>query len=104
MTAGEIRQIVLQEIGSDWTRRNLHALTPRNDLLDVPIRIKMIDAVGEQEVIGWVVLAESHDLSTGYAVVFSEPDQQFGLVQFVSGYQPCLFGIYGDFWSAFDGM
>lgn len=104
MTSDQIRRLVLSEIGSEWSRTNLHGVSPANNLLEVPSRIKMVDATGQKELYGWVVLAESNVLTAGYGVVYSEPDEQFGLVQFVPGYQPCLLGIYGDFWSTFDAM
>jgi hypothetical protein len=64
----------------------------------------MTDALGKHKLIGWVVLAESSDLTSGLAVAYSEIDKQFGLVQFVPGYEASLLGIYGDFWSTFHAM
>ncbi len=103
MTASDIRSTVLAAIGSQWDRTNLHGVSLRTCLVD-PVPMKFISASGDQEVMGWLVLLEHPDQKNGYAVVYDEPSGQFGLAQILEGYDPCLFGLYGDFFSALDAM
>jgi len=58
----------------------------------------------EKSVEGWIVLLEHPGEFNGYAVVYDEAAGKFGLAQIAEGYDRCLFGLYGDFFSALDAM
>ncbi len=52
----------------------------------------------------WLVLLEDPECRLGYGIVYDETANEFGLVQFAVGYEPCLLGLYGDFFSTFEAM
>ena len=105
MTAEEVRQQVVTAIGDDWAVTNWHGVDLRRCLLDVPRTIQMTDVSGTTDQLhGWLVLEEHPDTHLGYGVVYVESEGQYGLVQFVQTYDPCLMGIYGDFHEALAAM
>jgi len=103
MTPAEVQAIVEAEIGDDWSLSNLHHVDLRTSVVRPPRPLTVVDASGDQESDVWLVL-EEHPGGPGYAVVYSESDEAFGLVQMAIGYDPCLFGIYGGFLDAFRAM
>jgi len=104
MTAAEVGVVVRKQIGDRWAATNLHGVSPVTHLVDPPRLVEATDVYGTSRFLVWTVVAESLHLGPGYAVVYSEPDDEFGLLQFAEGYEPCLLGLYGDFWSAFNAM
>jgi hypothetical protein len=99
----EVRSLVLAEIGDQWNRTNLHGVNLRKCLVD-PMLMKFTDPRGESSLDGWLVLREHPEKNSGYAVVYDEAAGKFGLAQFAEGYEPCLFGLYGDFFTTLDAM
>ena len=63
-----------------------------------------LDASDEKPVDAWLVLHEDPKKEFGYAVVYDERSGEFGLAQFAEGYEPCLIGIYGDFFTTLEAM
>ena len=104
MTPEDVRAIVLDQIGEQWSRSNLHGCDLRECLVDPPQKLTLINATDEAETNGWLVLREDPAGGAGYGVVFHEASGQFGLTQFADSYRPCLIGIYGQFFDAFDAM
>ena len=100
----DLRRKIEAEIGSDWSRTNLHSVDLRTALLGEPKIITVLDAAGEKAIQVWLVLEECPGTNAGYGVVYSEQDAAYGLIQFAEGYEPCLFGIYGSFINTFDAM
>ncbi len=103
MTSTEVRQLVEHAIGDQWNRSNLHHVDLRKSIID-PRSLQFVTAKDEREVNAWLVLLEDPSTLLGYGVAYDEPTGQFGLVQFANGYEPCLLGLYGDFFDAFDAM
>ena len=104
MTADDLTSLVLASIADRWSETNLHGVDLREGLLSAPLTIEAVDVYGQQMNSVWLVLTECGVGNSGYGVVYSEPDDAFGLIQFATGYQSCVLGIYGTFWQAFTGM
>lgn len=102
MNEEQVRSLVLEQIGAQWGRTNLHGVNLRECLVP-PKRISVVDVTNEMDVEVWVVLQEAPG-GDGYGVVYDEESGKFGLIQVATGYEPSLFGIYGDFFDAFDAM
>jgi hypothetical protein len=103
MTSEDVQALVDAEIGDNWSRSNLHHVDLRTSLVRPARPLMVTDVTGEQTIEVWLVL-EEHPGGAGYAVVYSEADGAFGLVQMADGYDPCLLGIYGGFLDAFGAM
>ena len=102
MIAAEVKAIVLSEIGDQWNRTNLHHIRLRECLVE-PEYVKFIDVSTEQPLHAWLVLRECPS-GNGYGIVYDESARSFGLVQFADGYEPCLIGLYGDFFTTLGAM
>jgi hypothetical protein len=103
MTSQQVRALVEQSIQGQWDRSNLHHVDLRRSL----IRPKLLNFVwvdGSHSKMLWLVLTEHPGVESGYAVVYDEESDTFGLAEFTEGYEPCCFGLYGDFLTAFDAM
>jgi hypothetical protein len=103
MTSEEVSARVEQEIGGQWDRTNLHHVDLRRGLV-TPERLKFVWADGSPAPSLWLILRESPKPGPGYAVVYDEASDEFGLAQFAEGYEPCCFGMYGGFFAAFEAM
>lgn len=104
MTAEAVAALVDDSIGGRWSETNLHGVSLRERLLRRPERIEAVTVDGEENASLWLVLTECGIGENGYGIAFSEADGAFGLVQFTADYEPCLIGIYGTFWEAFQAM
>jgi hypothetical protein len=104
MTAAEVRDLVHAQVAGQWNRTNHHKVSLRECLLEPPRLVSMVEVTTESDVEVWLVLLENPKASLGYAVVYDERSGQFGLAQFTAGYEPCLIGIYGDFFDALEAM
>ena len=102
MIAAEVKAIVVAEIGDQWKRTNLHHVSLRECLIE-PERITFVDVCNEKPFEAWLVLRESPS-GNGYAIIYDEHSKSFGLAQFADGYEPCLIGFYGNFFTTFDAM
>jgi hypothetical protein len=102
MTAAEVKALVLSEIGDQWRRTNLHHVSLRECLLH-PERLTLIDVRTEQPLQAWLVLRACPS-GNGYGIVYDELSGTFGLAQFANGYEPCLLGFYGDFFTTLEAM
>lgn len=102
MTAAEIKAVVLSEIGDQWQRTNLHHVNLRECLVD-PEPLSLIDMRTEQPLQAWLVLREC-PAGNGYGIVYDEASGTFGLAQFAEGYDPCLLGFYGGFFTTLEAM
>jgi len=101
MTGEQIRARVERAINGQWDRTNLHHVDLKRALVP-PERLNFVWADGSDAPGLWLVLREGP--GPGYAVVYDEESDQFGLAQLADGYAPCCFGLYGDFFAAFDAM
>ena len=104
MSPEEVRALVRSQIGDPWDRRNLHGCDLRECLVDPPEKLSLVKATDETDTEGWLVLREDPGGGPGYAVVYHEESGEFGLTQFAEGWAPCLLGLYGHFFDAFDAM
>jgi hypothetical protein len=104
MTAADVRELVHGQIGNNWDRSNLHKVNLQRCLVEPPRRMTFLDASDEKPVDAWLVLHEDPKSELGYAVVYDEESGEFGLAQFATGYEPCLIGIYGDFFTTLEAM
>jgi hypothetical protein len=103
MTAEEVRARVEREIGNQWNRTNLHHVDLRSSLVH-PKQLSFVWVDGSRSQNLWLVLREHLGTELGYAVVYDEEGDKFGLAQFADGYEPCCLGIYGDFFTALEAM
>ena len=102
MMAAQVKTIVLSKIGDQWHRTNLHHVNLRECLVE-PEYVKFIDVSTEQPVHAWLVLREC-PFGNAYGILYDECSASFGLAQFAEGYEPCLIGLYGDFFAALEAM
>ena len=103
MTSKEVAALVEMQIGGDWNRTNLHDVDLRT-CLTTPQKLTFLWAGDEEPIDAWLVLREDPQGGDGFAVVFDEGSGQFGLAQFAIGYEPCLLGLYGNFFEALKAM
>jgi hypothetical protein len=103
MTASEMSSLVQAQIGDEWGRSNPHGVNLRRCLV-APKLMTFRTARDDESRPAWLVLLEHPDKINGYAVVYDEGDKMFGLAQFAEGYEPCLFGLYGDFFTTLEAM
>jgi hypothetical protein len=103
MTGEQVRARVEDAIAGQWDRSNLHDVNLR-DALVRPERLAFVWADGSPAPDLWLVLREHPAPGSGYAVVYDEGSDQFGLAQLADGYAPCCFGLYGGFFAAFEAM
>ena len=103
MSPEDVQALVDAEIGDNWSHSNLHHVDLRSSLVRPARPFMVTDVGGDERFEVWLVL-EEHPDGAGYAVVYSEQDTAFGLVQIADGYDPCLLGIYGGFLDAFSAM
>ena len=104
MTPLEVHELVHAQIADQWHRSNLHHVDLRRCLVEPPRLMTFIDPSSETPCAAWLVFHEDPESERGYGVVFDESSGECGLAQFAEGYEPCLFGIYGDFFAAFEAM
>lgn len=102
MTAAEVKAVVLSEIGDQWQHTNLHHVSLRECLIE-PERVTFVDVRTEKPFEAWLVLREFPS-GNGYAVVYDECSGSFGLAQFADDYEPCLIGLYGNFFTTLEAM
>lgn len=103
MTAAEVSALVESERNGQWDRSNLHGIVLRECVVS-PQMIAFRDVSNEKNVCAWVVLHECPPSGPGYAVVYEESSGKIGLAQFTQDYQPCMIGLYGDFFSTLEAM
>ncbi len=89
MTSKEVASLVETQLGGEWDRTNLHGIDLRT-CLTTPQKPTFFWAGDEEPIDAWLVLREDPQGGDGYAVVFDEGSEQFGLAQFAKGYEPCL--------------
>ncbi len=103
MTSDQVRELVEAAIGDQWHRSNLHRVNLRSCVIE-PRKLTFVTAKDEQEVEAWLVLLEDPKGTLGFGIAYDEGTEQFGLIQMVKGYEPCLIGLYGGFFDALDAM
>jgi prepilin-type processing-associated H-X9-DG protein len=103
MTSDQVRARVERAIDGRWTRTNLHHVDLREALVH-PEKLNFVWADGSPAPTLWLVLRESPAPDNGYVVVYDEQTDEFGLGQIADGYDACCFGLYGDFFDAFEAM
>jgi len=92
------------QIGGAWGRSNLHNVNLRECLVEPPRLMTFLDVSDEKPVDAWLVLHVDPKQQLAWAVVYDERSGHFGLAQFAKGYEPCLIGIYGDFFKTLEAM
>jgi hypothetical protein len=111
MQPRDVRKLVEDAIGDDWTVTNHHHLDLRRALVQ-PRKITVIErTVGtgklrDRTVTVWLVLVERVDQEEGYRIVMKENEPVFGLASegFPEDEYLVLCGWYGDFMTTFQGM
>jgi hypothetical protein len=99
-TPEEIKAVIEQEIGGDWSRSNLHGCDLHRCLVE-PVKRQYENSFKKgEELTLWLVLEECpEEPDTGYKIVFDEETGDFGLV--TSG---AFIGFYGTFLKTFESM
>ena len=112
MNGQQVRELVENAIGDDWTETNLHHVDLRQALVQ-PRRVKLIERsvekgrLRDRVVEAWLVLEEKRaDALDGYRIVMKENEPVFGLASqgFPEDEHLVLCGWYGDFMTAFRCM
>ena len=118
MTAADVSAAIDRSVAGRWDDTNAHRVDLRRALLTPPRRIEVRepyhDGVAWAERVRrvWLVLIESPEDGRGYRIiaeeVAGEPDGLvFGLAireRGATDSRPCHIGLYGDFWTTFQGM
>jgi hypothetical protein len=109
MTPAEVKRRVLDEIGGDFTRSNLHRLDLKRCLLSSPMRKTFQNSffdpklqesdVNPRNKEFWLVLEEQPITKNGYEIVYEDDRDQFGLA--IGG---TFIAFYGDFLETLDAM
>ncbi len=102
MTSSDVRKLVEGQVGDRWDRTNLHGVQLRHCIVE-PKFMTFVDVSGKS-LNAWLVLLENPETRIGYGIAYEETAAEFGLVQFAVGYEPCLLGLYGDFFSTLEAM
>src|SRR6516162_10888680 len=111
MQPHDVRKLVENEIGDDWTVTNHHHVDLRRALVQ-PRKITVIERtvrngkIRDRTVAVWLVLVERVDQEEGYRIVMKENEPMFGLASagFPEDEHLVLCGWYGDFMATFQGM
>ena len=109
MSPAEVKRKVLDEIGSDWSRSNLHGVNLKQCLLSTPIRKSLRNSwfdtklresdTNRINVELWLILEERPTEKDGYAIVYSEEGDQFGLAM-----GETFIAFYGSFIETLNAM
>ena len=111
MQSKDVRKLIENEIGDDWTVTNHHDVDLRRSLVQ-PRKITVIERIvrngkiEDRTIAVWLVLVELPETDEGYRIVMKEDEPVFGLASegFPSDEHLVLAGWYGDFMTAFVGM
>lgn len=111
MEPRDVRKVVEDAIGDDWTVTNHHQVDLRHALVQ-PRRITVIERtvrngkLRDRIATVWLVLEELVGQEEGYRIVMKENEPVFGLAAegFPEDEHLVLCGWYGDFMSTFQGM
>ena len=109
MTADDVRALILEQIGSDWAKTNLHGIRVGESLLPPTIVDMVYPSFSDGKRIEhlqpvWLVLEECED-GSGYKIIYDEVDSTFGLATPGKNGQPAVVvGNYSRFIDAFNGM
>lgn len=111
MDSCDVRKLVENEIGDDWTVTNDHHVDLRCALVP-PQKITVIERsvrngkVRDRSLAVWLVLVERSETVEGYRIVMKEDESVFGLASegFPDDEHLVLCGWYGDFMTTFRGM
>jgi hypothetical protein len=111
MKSEDVKALIERHIAGRWDESNLHGVNLRASLVPpvtVPVIFRrVIDGRIEDETIQvWLVLEEDPKAKDGYKIVFDETRNMFGLASkgFPKDPHLVLDGLYGDFWTTFQGM
>ena len=106
MTATEVEQLVLAEIGEQWERWTAHGLDLRRCLVRPPRQETYFSATpaGEVPLLLWLVLEEAPDSHDGYEVFYDAEERIFGLGVVDNQGQRAYVGGYGSLWDTLEGM
>src|SRR5262245_10511836 len=107
----DVRRLVENTIGDDWTITNHHHVDLRRALVQ-PRKTTIIERtvengkLRERTLAIWLVLVERHFPEEGYRIVMMEDKPIFGLASegFPEDKHLVLCGWYGDFMATFQGM
>jgi hypothetical protein len=111
MQPHDVRKLVENEIGDDWTVTNHHHVDLRRALVQ-PRKITVIERtvrngkLRDRTLAVWLVLVERPESEDGYWIVMKENEPVFGLASegFPEDEHLVLCGWYGDFMTTFRGM
>ena len=104
MKAEDVREVVLAEIGGQWSWSNLHGVDLRRCLVDPPQQRVYLDSFHEGATIElWLVLEEDPVGHNGYQIVY-DGQRRFGLAVADNIETPTFIGWYGTFLNTLEGM
>ena len=111
MQPPDVRKLVEEAIGDDWSATNLHGVDLRRALVE-PRKITLIDRtvkdgkLQDRTLTAWLVLVEDPDQEAGYRIVMKEGEPRFGLASegFPNDKHLVLCGWYGGFMTTFRAM
>jgi hypothetical protein len=106
MTADEVEQLVLTEIGDQWDRWTAHDVDLRRCVVRPPRQETYMAATKEGEVPLrlWLVVEEAPDTHDGYEVFYDDEERIFGLGGVDSAGGRYYIGGYGTLWDTLEGM
>lgn len=104
MTADQVRQRVLAEIGDQWEKSNAHGVDLRKCLVD-PEKHKFRNGCDENVFLDlWLVLEEDPGNKSGYKIVYDEEDDNYGLAMSDVRHGLTYIGTYGTFMETLQSM
>ena len=104
MTADDVKKRVLDEVGGQRGRTNLHGVDLLKCLVDPPRRRTYLDSFDANAPLElWLVLEEDPEGHNGYEIVFDEKEG-FGLATARAQDVPVFIGWYGTFVETLEGM
>lgn len=109
MTADDVRTLILEQIGGDWAKTNLHGIRVGESLMP-PTMVEMVypsfrdgKRIEHLQPV-WLVLEECED-GSGYKIIYNEEDETYGLATPGKVGQPAVIvSNYSRFLVAFNGM
>lgn len=106
MTANEVEQLVLSEIGEQWDRWTAHDLDLRRCLVRPPRQETYVSSTrdGDVSLRLWLVVEESPDTHDGYEVFYDDEEHIFGLGGVDASGRRYYIGGYGSLWDTLEGM
>ncbi len=104
MTAADVKAKIYAEIGDQWNTPHAHGIDLKVCLVEPELR--KYRGVREREIPEklWFVLQEVRNGVKGYAMIYSESMDQYGLAVTDKKDGPIVIGFYGSFMETLEAM